>query len=499
MTQDEYMDILQENIIYFLDKGVNPWQSPWVIAKNGESKRDYHGINAPFLTMIANRYYDGDPRFYTYEQAAKAGYHVRKGERGYPVSFFKTKAIYRYETDENGERKLDEDGNPIRVLDRVIPIPRYFIVFNAKQMRNIPEYDPEEFRKEEFDKEEAEKIINDSPCAIFHDQLASAFYTSGSDSIHLPPYERFRGDGEYYSTLFHEMTHSTGNAFRLSRDSMKYYHYRDDWRAKEELIAEIGSVLLCDRVGLKYQNPNSAAYIKSWAAVLKRETGEESDFRKLYSSVTKAVHYLIAPEDRVRMHLQAHNQEALEILDSDSAIIEIQFTESSSLQKFLDEEYGGNFLSFQAANSLFGQLNDEGKYGLGYDKTDFRLQCVIKGAEITYSGRYDIGSEDGDLLTHIAEFAKAHPEVADNPETQKLNDIVLPYLQTLIRNTQKTGEDISALMKDGIGEPVAVIAPETNKQTIQAKAAGNENDRSIFTASDITDAEKANHAYRRRR
>ena len=82
------------------------------------------------------------------------------------------------------------------------------------------------------------------------------------------------GKQHYYSTLFHEMVHSTGTKSRCNRDGIVDMNYFGSHEySKEELVAEIGSAILCAKVGLTSERvmENTSAYCKSWAKKLKSE------------------------------------------------------------------------------------------------------------------------------------------------------------------------------------------------------------------------------------
>lgn len=102
-----------------------------------------------------------------------------------------------------------------------------------------------------------------------------AFYTRTHDQIGMPPTSTFLPSAEataaenYYSTLLHEMVHSTGIDTRLNRQCYIRYHTDRTERAREELIAEIGSVFLGQHLDLQAQpNLDNAAYLKSWVQIL---------------------------------------------------------------------------------------------------------------------------------------------------------------------------------------------------------------------------------------
>jgi hypothetical protein len=100
-----------------------------------------------------------------------------------------------------------------------------------------------------------------------------AFYQPSNDWIRIPEKERFDSPEEYYSTLFHEFTHSTGHKTRLNRPGIVEEHsFGDEIYSKEELVAEMGAAMLCGVVGIENKTiNNSASYIKTWFGRLKED------------------------------------------------------------------------------------------------------------------------------------------------------------------------------------------------------------------------------------
>jgi antirestriction protein ArdC len=95
------------------------------------------------------------------------------------------------------------------------------------------------------------------------------------DRINCPPLKDFQIAEEYYSTLFHEMIHSTGHKSRLARSGIttQSVAFGDDVYSKEELIAEMGAAMLCGVAGIDNSTiENSASYIDSWLRVLKKDS-----------------------------------------------------------------------------------------------------------------------------------------------------------------------------------------------------------------------------------
>ena len=92
-----------------------------------------------------------------------------------------------------------------------------------------------------------------------------------TDIIKMPLKEKFFSVEEYYSTLFHEMAHSTGHECRLNRKTLLEANSQGSGvYSKEELVAEITSAFLCAEAGIQNQVfENQAAYISNWASKLK--------------------------------------------------------------------------------------------------------------------------------------------------------------------------------------------------------------------------------------
>ena len=62
----------------------------------------------------------------------------------------------------------------------------------------------------------------------------------------MPPLRAFESAGEYRSTLFHELAHSTGHTTRLNRDCLETpAPFGSAVYSREELVAEFGATFLC--------------------------------------------------------------------------------------------------------------------------------------------------------------------------------------------------------------------------------------------------------------
>jgi antirestriction protein ArdC len=108
---------------------------------------------------------------------------------------------------------------------------------------------------------------------ITHDGGYRAFYVPATDSVHMPAKGSFHSSGDYYVTLLHEMSHSTGHSSRLNRHGLEtgIAPFGSETYSKEELVAEISAAFLAAECGIKFDLPNSAAYVASWLRVLSND------------------------------------------------------------------------------------------------------------------------------------------------------------------------------------------------------------------------------------
>ena len=103
------------------------------------------------------------------------------------------------------------------------------------------------------------------------DKEARAYYRPAIDLVNVPAIRYFESGEEYYSTLFHELAHSTGHAKRLNREGVnEVAAFGTAIYSKEELIAEMSAAYLCASCGIEQKTlNNSAAYIGGWLRKLK--------------------------------------------------------------------------------------------------------------------------------------------------------------------------------------------------------------------------------------
>ena len=117
-----------------------------------------------------------------------------------------------------------------------------------------------------------------------------AFYSIGGDTITMPERQLWLSQPGLYATWAHECIHSTGAEKRLNR---KYGRFGSKDYAREELVAELGAFLICNRLQISSDAQNHAAYLSNWAEVLKE--GPKVLF-KVLSDATKASNLILGKE-----------------------------------------------------------------------------------------------------------------------------------------------------------------------------------------------------------
>ena len=90
----------------------------------------------------------------------------------------------------------------------------------------------------------------------------------------LPALSQFEKAEEFYSTAFHECTHSTMKESRCDRKTEgKRLKFGNEEYSEEELVAEISSATILHSIGIETPDTfqNSCAYIQDWLQVLKND------------------------------------------------------------------------------------------------------------------------------------------------------------------------------------------------------------------------------------
>ena len=264
-----YAEQIAKLFIDGLSEETPTYRNPWVEGKgptpfgqyNPLSGKQYRGSNQMLLTMIAiDKDYDDD-RWLTFKQGAALGARVRKGERG---------VLVRYYKEETKEVENDQGEKETLTRGRM-----YFAnVFNACQFDGLPLRPERDFsRTADMMHAEAQAVVDRLGVPVFHDTRRRAYYDLTKDEIHLPPMDQFRSKGDAWATLLHECAHATGHPSRLNRDMRSS---KDDMSiyAREELRAEVASLMIGQRCGVHAEIGQHKAYVKHWVQILTEKPTE---------------------------------------------------------------------------------------------------------------------------------------------------------------------------------------------------------------------------------
>ena len=256
-TKRDVYDMINERILALLDQGTNPWRKPWISAaqkppQNLISRKPYRGINTLLLGMAPYE----SPYWLTYKQATEAGGTVRKGEKASIAVFWKMLDVVDHHTQEGTQ----------------VPMLRYYSVFNVEQCEGVqaPQEPVETFEHNSIELAEALVAAMPNPPAIVNESNRQAYYRLEKDHVNMPLMERFQNVEEYYSTLFHELTHATGHKSRLDRAMSG--SFGSVLYGREELIAEMGAAYLCGLANILDRTANNtAAYLDGWRRTIKED------------------------------------------------------------------------------------------------------------------------------------------------------------------------------------------------------------------------------------
>lgn len=228
--------LVTDRIVTAIENGVPPWKRPWRSARNGAGEpemmpvnaltgKPYTGVNVLLLWLTADEAGYASNHWLTYRQAQQLGGHVRKGEVATLAVIYK----------DWKRQAVDEHGNRLTDSERVLP------------------------------------VLNGSGVSVSSLPQDRAFYRPDTDRIVMPLSSQFDSVADYWTTLLHELVHSTGHEKRLRRAGISSFAGRKSPEyAFEELIAEMGSAFLCAHLGIA-GDVQHESYIDGWLKVLKSD------------------------------------------------------------------------------------------------------------------------------------------------------------------------------------------------------------------------------------
>ena len=279
--------MVTDRIVAELAKGNIPWNKPWVgyQRKGGKiqiaAQAVSHVSGKPY-GMLNQLILGRAGEYLTFKQVQAEGGKVKKGAKASEIVFWKQLPVDA--VDEQGNPVLDEDGNQKKVM---IPFLRYYSVFHIDDCDGIKAKYADRTKphtitipKDHCEPiAEADDLLNEyvtrEHITLCKDKTSDkAYYSPAKDLINIPCFKQFKRASEYYSTAFHEATHSTGHHSRLGRFAKDYnVVFASETYSKEELVAELGAASICHSLGIETDASfrNSVAYIQSWLTALKND------------------------------------------------------------------------------------------------------------------------------------------------------------------------------------------------------------------------------------
>lgn len=263
-------EIVTQRFIDALEQEQIPWLRPWDMwtSWSRNTGNDYQGAN--LLTLSGGEYV-------TFKQAKEEGIKIEKGAKSEMIVKYteykktinkedlnKSENLFRYRTED-----IEDLGNgKVKVPARSV---RYYNVFNVEEYTDAEIKHQHANARHEWDAiEKAEEIatgyIERSGLEVKTATNQPCYHPIGH-YIETGRKEQYTNPAEYYSTMFHEMIHSTKKALgrpQAARQGDKTY-------AREELVAEIGAAYIMSYLGIEsdYTIENSKAYVQSWIKNLK--------------------------------------------------------------------------------------------------------------------------------------------------------------------------------------------------------------------------------------
>jgi len=272
ISKDIYSQIT-EKVIEALEQGNIIWHKPWNsygLPNNFATGKPYRGWNVFWLNFITSYKQYSTPYFLTFNQAQKIGAKIKKGSKG-------TAIVYWAEVEDKRTTMVlthEESGNELCIHPTIL-IPTTHTVFNLDQTEGIDLSSLKSQARTETNPIEAcERIIKEMPLPpLVRHSGDQAYYSVMRDQVTMPVRNLFLNDEAYYSTLFHELAHSSGHEKRLNRKELVAHDgFGGENYSKEELTAEFTAAFLSGVTGIQPATiNNSTGYIQGWLKSLKND------------------------------------------------------------------------------------------------------------------------------------------------------------------------------------------------------------------------------------
>ena len=397
-----------EKIIDQLKAGTAPWQRPWnpaapgaeggsIIPMNPTTGKRYRGVNVVNLMSEGH----DDNRWMTYKQAAAAGAQVRKGEKGSLVQYWKFDDEQTLK-DAQGKPVKDAEGNTVKVrveLER--PRPFYAVVFNAEQIEGLPPRTPP-VPPEWNPIDRADALLKASGAKITELPGNRAFYSPATDSITLPERSQFPSADRFYGTALHEVGHWTGAPSRLDRDLA--HPFGSEGYAKEELRAEIASMILGDELQIGHDPEQHVAYVASWIKALEVDPME---IVRACSDAEKINTFILAFEQK---QIQEIDGQAVAAEEPEAPVLIPTDAEVADRPAIVGQPAEQD----TPINVAFREKNEAKGFGAKWDK-DARTWYVPAGTDLTPFAKWAKDAPAPAVESPSQQAAPAEPERAETP------------------------------------------------------------------------------------
>ena len=427
--------------------------------------RLYQGMNSLILYLLCEKRNYVTPVFMTFLQAKTQEVNVLKGQKAFPVLYWDFSI-----KNENGSKiKIHEYNSlsdELKKEYKVIPYTKEYWVFNVDQTNYAEKY-PEKWEelKQKFAVAELKDENGMLSCPVLDRMLQEdawlcpidssirdrSFYRPSEDKIFIPHKGQFYSGEMFYSTLIHEMAHSTGADTRCAREIKN--KFGDAKYAKEELVAECVAAVTCHSLGIVngIQDEN-AQYLKNWLAAIR----EEPKF--LYSVLAEV------GKASTMIHNEVSKMELAAAKDvSTETAIDLQIQPITDIPVMTEEDY----------------LSSK-----GYPASGFGEAALHKGVQKTarqQTKMVELQAEKDRNYAEVREsFRKEYKEKLDKGEIRKPTPIeIMISAAKGMPELESTQAARRALMKRG-------IEWEEGKVSIEA-----EKKESVSDAKDFTPAYKA--------
>ena len=461
-----FADLMIEKIEEVSDNPSKRWFS---VAGHGFPQnvegRLYQGMNSLILYLLCEKRNYVTPVFMTFLQAKTQEVNVLKGQKAFPVLYWDFSI-----KNENGSKiKIDEYNSlsdELKKEYKVIPYTKEYWVFNVDQTNYAEKY-PEKWEelKQKFAVAELKDENGMLSCPVLDRMLQEdawlcpidssirdrSFYRPSEDKIFIPHKGQFYSGEMFYSTLIHEMAHSTGADTRCAREIEN--KFGDAKYAKEELVAECVAAVTCHSLGIVngIQDEN-AQYLKNWLAAIR----EEPKF--LYSVLAEV------GKASTMIHNEVSKMELAAAKDvSTETAIDLQIQPITDIPVMTEEDY----------------LSSK-----GYPASGFGEAALHKGVQKTarqQTKMVELQAEKDRNYAEVREsFRKEYKEKLDKGEIRKPTPIeIMISAAKGMPELESTQAARRALMKRG-------IEWEEGKVSIEA-----EKKESVSDAKDFTPAYKA--------